>query len=193
MTAGSCNCSACWRGLSKHNKGSFWFSEYFDMCRDDDRSSGTPVCIPIWHLCTSQCGVTRWPRGQYYACPQFLGCYPWCYASGSSLSSFDIRGLFVLFSFLSMFAVLDALLQCFGILWRLVASFIVFQLNLSCLELFLFCFVFCVMIDSRINAFKIEVSTCFLEVFSSIAMIYFDFLLMKFETLSFSSLFTMLC
>lgn len=155
MTAGSCNCSACWRGLSKHNKGSFWFSEYFDMRRDDDRSSGTPVCIPIWHLCTSQCGVTRWPRGQYYACPQFLGCYPWCYASGSSLSSFDIRGLFVLFSFLSMFAVLDALLQCFGILWRLVenfhASFIVFQLNLSCLEFFLFCFVFCVMIDSRIN------------------------------------------
>jgi hypothetical protein len=96
-----------------------------------------------------------------------------------------------------MFAVLDTLLQCFGILRRLVenfhASFIVFQLNLSCLEFFLFCFVFCVMIDSRINAFKIEVSTCVLEIFSSIAMICFDFLLMKFETLSFSSLFTMLC
>jgi hypothetical protein len=116
------------------------------------------------------------------------------------LSSFDIRGLIILFSFLSMFAVLDALLQCFGILRRLVenlhASFIVFQLNLSCVEIFLFfffCFVFCVMIDFRINAFKIEVSTCVLEIFSSIAMICFDFLLMKFETLSFSSLFTMLC
>jgi hypothetical protein len=167
------------------------------MCWDDDGSSGTPVCIPIWHLCTSQCGVTRWSRRQYYACPQFLGCYPWCYASGSSLSSFDIRGLIILFSFLSMFAVLDALLQCFGILRRLVenlhASFIVFQLNLSGVEIFFFCFVFCVMIDSRINAFKIEVSTCVLEIFSSIVMIYFDFLLMKFDTMSFSSLFRMLC
>jgi hypothetical protein len=105
------------------------------------------------------------------------------------LSSFDIWGLFVLFSFLSMFAVLDALLQCFGILRRLVknfhASFIVFQLNLSCPKIYFFCFVFCVMIASRINAFKIEVSTCVLEIFSSIVMIYFDFLLMKFETLSF--------
>jgi hypothetical protein len=119
------------------------------MCRDDDCSSGTPVCIPIWHLCTSQCGVTRWSRGQYYACPQFLGCYPWCYASGSSLSSFHIRGLFVLFSFLSVFAVLDALLQCFGILRRLVenfhASFIVFSVKSIMSRDFIF--LFCVLCD----------------------------------------------
>lgn len=197
MTAGSCNCSACWRGLSKHKKGSFWFSEYFDMCWDDDGSSGTPVCIPIWHLCTSQCGVTRWSRGQYYACPQFFGCYPWCYASGSCLSSFDIRGLFyfIQFSFYvcSAWCITPMFWDSQKTGWKFSCKLHCFSVKSIMCRDFIFCFVFCVMIDSRINAFKIEVSTCVLEIFSSIVMIYFDFLLMKFETMSFSSLFTMLC